>query len=56
MNLINEQAKYTFDHLHSIGAIPYSRVVKRTLLISAYSLLGAGLILLSKYFLLSASL
>ena len=37
-------------------AIPYSRVVKRTSLISTYSLLGAGLILLSKYFLLSAPL
>ena len=36
--------------------IPYSRVVKRTSLISAYSLLGAGLILLLKYFLLSAPL
>ena len=36
--------------------IPYSRVVKRTSLISAYSLLGAGLILLSKCFLLSTPL
>ena len=44
-----EYDPYAILELDAVSCIPYSRVVKRTSLISAYSLLGVGLILLSKY-------